>query len=223
MVQTSVRSCYHRTSRQPRCPELETSMEAIQDIEAIQSSALASIRIVAYAVFFYGLIFSNSCLAQDDFLKKDQYQIGPDERLLITVHVWGEVRTPGGFLVPDDTDILELISKAGGPTEFSNLSDVKITRGLTSSNAEGQDTESGYGGEAADDARARRKVRKQVIKVNLKKLLDNERHYTQLPRLQPGDVVRVGRNAWFTWQAVIRVVSQVAIIVQAWYWYSRIE
>jgi hypothetical protein len=49
--------------------------------------------------------------SQQEIIRKDQYQIGPDERLLITVHIWGEVRKPGEYLVPDDTDILELISK----------------------------------------------------------------------------------------------------------------
>ena len=61
------------------------------------------------------------------------------------------------------------------------------------------------------------------MKVNLNKLLDKEKYYSDVPALQPGDVVRIGRNTWFKWQTVIRVVSQVAIIVQAWYWYTQIQ
>ena len=168
---------------------------------------------------FYFIVNVTVSFAQQKEIKKDQYQIGPDERLLITVHIFGEVRIPGEYLVPDDTDILELISKAGGPTEFSNLNKVKISRGLTvipgvTKSAKKRKTNS-------NNTRQPKKY-KQVIKVDLKKILDNERYYKKVPRLQPGDVVRVGRNAWFTWQTVIRVISQVAIIVQAWYWYTRI-
>ena len=80
---------------------------------------------------FFILFVVYTCYSQQELIKKDQYQIGPDERLLITVHIWGEVIKPGEYLVPDDTDLLELISKAGGPTEYSDLKNIKITRGLT--------------------------------------------------------------------------------------------
>lgn len=172
--------------------------------------------VVGWFVFFSSLGFS-----QQEIVTKDQYQIGPDERLLITVHIWGEVRNPGGYLVPDDTDILELISKAGGPTEFSNLSNVKITRGLTELANIKQFSRKMTGTDSSKDLHYK-KYNKQVVKVDLKKLLDKEKYQMMIPILKPGDVVRVGRNTWFTWQAVLRVFSQLAIILQAWYWYSRI-
>ena len=65
------------------------------------------------------------------------------------------------------------------------------------------------------------KYTKQVIKVDLKSLLDKEKDYEALQILQPGDVVRITRNTWFKWQTVIRVISQIAIFVQVWYWYNR--
>ena len=64
-------------------------------------------------------------------------------------------------------------------------------------------------------------IKKKVIKVNLKKILDNEDYQAIIPTLQPGDVVRVGKNTLFTWQTIIRTMSQLAIIAQVWYWYSR--
>ena len=67
----------------------------------------------------------------------------------------------------------------------------------------------------------RKPVMKQVININLKKMLDNERSMSTLPTLKPGDVIRVGRNGWFAWQTVIRIFSQLAIVVQVWYWYNR--
>ena len=168
-------------------------------------------------LFVIILFMSSQTYAQQDVIKKDQYQIGPDERLLITVHIFGEVRIPGEYLVPDNTDILELISTAGGPTAFSNLNNVKITRGLSLMNSIGKSSD--YRNRKSN----KKRYTKKVIHVNLKKVLDKEKYYGQVPILQPGDVIRVGRNAWFTWQAVIRVVSQLAIVAQVWYWYNRVD
>jgi protein involved in polysaccharide export with SLBB domain len=173
-------------------------------------------------ILYCFIIFSSLGFSQQEALKKDQYQIGPDERLLITVHIWGEVRKPGEYLVPDDTDLLELISKAGGPTEFSNLSNIKITRGLSETVNLKQTSNEKIGANVSEKLDFKN-YNKQVIKIDLKKILDKEKYQKTVPILRPGDVVSVGRNTWFAWQAVIRVASQIAIIVQAWYWYSRIE
>lgn len=160
---------------------------------------------LCYSILF---IISNvpHLYSQQEQVKRDYYQFGPDERLLITVHIFGAVGKPGEYLVPDDTNLLELISKAGGPTEFSNLSNIKITRGLMKI-ASSSDNKSD----------------KNVLNVNLKDLLDKSNNKELLPTLQPGDVVRIGKNNWYKWQTVIRVISQFAIVVQAFYWYSRID
>ena len=171
------------------------------------------------SLFLYFVLFLSTCFSQEQVIKKDQYQIGADERLLITVHIWGEVRKPGEYLVPDDTDLLELISKAGGPTEYSDLKNIKITRGLTGIIDIKKTSKEKLGN--SDDTKLIKKYTKQVIKIDLKKLLDKEIYNKDVPTLQPGDVIRIGRNTWFTWQAIIRMVSQLAIVAQVWYWYSR--
>jgi len=48
------------------------------------------------------------------------------DALLMTVKIWGEVQKPGLYDVPIGTDLIELISAAGGPTQRANLSKVKI-------------------------------------------------------------------------------------------------
>ncbi len=50
------------------------------------------------------------------------------EQLKIYTYVWGQVRKPGLYIVPDDIDLLALISLAGGPTENAKLTKVKIIR-----------------------------------------------------------------------------------------------
>ena len=67
---------------------------------------------------------------------KEEYFLDPaTQKLSIEVHLWGEVTRPGVFRVPLGTNVLELISLAGGPTEYSNLSKVKLTRRASGGNA----------------------------------------------------------------------------------------
>src|SRR6187455_903694 len=56
------------------------------------------------------------------------YLLPQEQGLEMMVHILGEVQKPGEYRVPDNTDLLELLAKAGGPTEFANLSWVKIRR-----------------------------------------------------------------------------------------------
>ena len=48
------------------------------------------------------------------------------DEVLMSIHVWGEVRIPGTYLVPIDADLIAGISSAGGPTSKAKLSDVRI-------------------------------------------------------------------------------------------------
>lgn len=106
-----------------------------------------------------------------------------DEELLVPVSIWGEVRAPGYYNVPDGTDVARLISYAGGPTEFANLTEVKLTRP----------------GAGAADA------------INVKDYLDTG-DVGKITVLQPGDTLYVRRNKRYAWRAFIRVVSELAVI-----------
>jgi len=48
------------------------------------------------------------------------------DEVLMSIHVWGEVRSPGTYLVPIEADLIVGISAAGGPTAQAKLSDVRI-------------------------------------------------------------------------------------------------
>ncbi|MCX7836656.1 MAG: SLBB domain-containing protein [candidate division WOR-3 bacterium] len=48
------------------------------------------------------------------------------EETIIKAHIWGEVRNPGSYNLSYTGDILELISKAGGPTSNADLSKVNL-------------------------------------------------------------------------------------------------
>jgi len=49
-----------------------------------------------------------------------------NDALLMTVKVWGEVKKPGLYDVPIGTDLVELISSAGGPTSMAKLTKIKV-------------------------------------------------------------------------------------------------
>ena len=159
---------------------------------------------------------------QNKQIQKENYLIGEEKNLEIIVHIWGEVRQPGEKRVSDGTNILELISKAGGPTEFSNLSKVLLfsNQKLHLSPEE----------QAALNNNQDRFILKDLdkldqtgkVEIDINKYLNNGKAQ-YLPRLLPGDVVHVKRNVWHKWQTIIRVASQMAIIAQVWYWYSRID
>jgi polysaccharide export outer membrane protein len=55
-------------------------------------------------------------------------RLGTEDELQFNVHVWGQVNKPGLYAVPDGTDLVSLISLAGGPTDDAKLSHVVVVR-----------------------------------------------------------------------------------------------
>jgi len=167
--------------------------------------------------FFVGLtlvLTSMSAYSQDERIRRDQYMWTDEQasRLKIIAHVWGEVNVPGQYLVPDGTTILELISLAGGPNKFSNLSNVRLTREYYETENDSSDT---VQGKVIFDGQSRK--RKVIYKVNMKKYL-NKIAYEQIHVLKPGDVVQVKRNTWFTFETLLTIITQIAIIIQGLYY-----
>ena len=185
------------------------------------------LRFLVLASFFLLVVISKSDYLygqeKEKSYQRDNYFLSEEEkRLAIVVHVWGEINRPGEYLVPDGTNVLELISKAGGPTQYSNLSNVILTRGNVDYMHLSTFSRDSVAILPPIATMPISSGAKRVLKLNLSKYLDNEK-YENLIILQPGDVIRVKRNNWFKWETAIRFVSQIAIIVQAWYWYTRIN
>ena len=111
------------------------------------------------------------------------------ELLKIKTYIWGQVRKPGLYIVPDDTDLLTLISSAGGPTENANLTKVRIIR--TNENEE------------------------KVIWVDLQEYIDHG-DYSLIPTLQPGDTIIVSGSAYYAFTKAVAWISQVAVILSVY-------
>ncbi len=112
------------------------------------------------------------------------------------VSIYGEVRTPGVYTLGSNTDFLDLILLAGGPTEEADLGRVELRRTM-----------------------------KGLVTIDLDSYL-KEGGRGMIPRLNPGDVVVVSRKdrfwstVWSGFRETVMVLGSVASI----YWvYRRIQ
>ena len=129
-----------------------------------------------------------------------QYFLGTDDQLLIKVNIWGFVAKPGQYLVPSDTDLISLISFAGGPRDGAKLNNIKIIRSKNSADA-----------------------KEVVINVNVKKFIKHGEE-TLIPRLQPGDTIIISGSTWYHIGNFLGFVTKIATLVQIYWWivyYSR--
>ena len=147
------------------------------------------------AIVLFAIVSGTHARAQEG----DRYLVGQERRLEILVHVMGEVRNPGEFRVPDTTNILELISRAGGPTELAKFSAVRLTH------VEG-------------------KAEPRVQVLNLDAFLTASAataSTSSLPPLMPGDVVVVPRNAMSKWRSVATILRDISVVATAYFLYVR--
>jgi polysaccharide export outer membrane protein len=115
--------------------------------------------------------------------------LGEGDELLMNVQIWGQVKSPGLYSLPEGSDVVTLLSLAGGPTENADLSRVKVLR-------KGIERDSLY-------------------TLNVKKsLLSGEK---EMVLLQPGDIVEVMPSTFHSLSNFVRFVTQVSMVVIIYY------
>ncbi|PID59012.1 MAG: hypothetical protein CR986_07355 [Ignavibacteriae bacterium] len=95
------------------------------------------------------------------------FDYSDQEAINIEVSVWGYAKYPGRYFIPDYTSVLDLISFVGGPTDDSNLDELRIYR--------------------VDENK-----REIMIPINYNDLMweDNlQSKYRKVPKLQAGDIL----------------------------------
>ena len=166
-----------------------------------------------------------SVIAQEN--TASDYLLGSEEKLEMEVHIWGEVKNPGKYRVNYDTDMLELISIAGGPTADANLTHVQLTRPRITRELDQKALE-----EIAERAGDRKITKefltqqlnsatREVIDFNVKKYLASRESEMPPPVLKPGDIVHVKTTRWYRWREFIQAMHQVALIASVYAWYLR--
>ena len=122
----------------------------------------------------------------------NQYYLGQANELLIRVNIWGKVTRPGQYFVPASTDLITLISVAGGPIARSRLTDIRVVR----TNEQGED---------------------EVILVNVKKFLKTG-DKRLIPALKPEDTVVVHGSVWQLVGDVTQVVGSLASVAVVYFY-----
>jgi len=118
------------------------------------------------------------------------------EQLKIRTYIWGQVRNPGLYIVPDNTDLLTLMSSAGGPTENAKLSKISIIR----STIEGE----------------------EVIRIDLKEYLETGKSEL-IPILKPGDTVIISGSTYYAFTKAVNWLSEIAVILSVYVAISNIN
>ena len=115
------------------------------------------------------------------------FSIAKPGELTMQVNVWGLVNHPGRYEISITTDLLQLISLAGGPAPDADIDAVRVTRFLK--------TESGITrGEYTVDL-------SDLYRVKESNLI-----------LQPGDTIMIDRTSWVTIRDLVGIVTSVAVI-----------
>ncbi len=116
----------------------------------------------------------------------------------MAVNVWGFVNVPGQYMVPLETDLVSLLSYAGGPREDARIKRIRVVR----VEAEGDTS--------------------QVIDVDVKGFVDTG-DLKENPMLLPGDTVVVSGTTFHLVTKIFELGFRIAMIVQAVYlaqWYA---
>jgi hypothetical protein len=119
------------------------------------------------------------------------YYLGTNNELLMRVNIWGRVRSPGQYYIPATTDLITLVSVAGGPIDRSSISDVRVVR----SGIQGQN---------------------EVIIVNLKKYLKTG-DKRLIPQLQPEDTIVVSGSVWQFIGDIALIIGQLSLAANFYY------
>ncbi len=127
------------------------------------------------------------------------YTLAKPGELTMQVNVWGYITHPGRYEISITTDLVQLISLAGGPIADADMSQVRVTRFLK--------TDVGISrGQYVVDLH-------DLYRVNEANLI-----------LQPGDTIMIDQTSWVGIRDIIGVVTSVAVItvsVATVYQYTR--
>ncbi len=118
------------------------------------------------------------------------YYISKPGELTMQVNIWGSVRNPGRYEVPTSTDLVQLVSFAGGPTTDAEIDEVQVIHTPKM-------------GEPID---------RDKIVVDLSKL--NQMDPSKLT-LRPGDTIFIDHSGWASFRDILTVVTAAAVITSA--------
>jgi len=157
--------------------------------------------LISTCLFFLTLTWIAMAFAQVAPLQEQgraaQYFLGSQDQVLMAVNVWGFVNKPGQYMVPYETDLISLLSYAGGPREEAKIHKIRLVRSKSEN--------------------------PQVIEIDVKKFLNSGRA-SDIPVLKPGDTVVVFGTSFHFINKFFDFTVRLAALVQVWVlvdYYSR--
>ncbi len=145
---------------------------------------------VWFCLTFLSSVVFSQVTGQQDQSRPAQYFLGSQDQVLMAVNVWGFVHRPGQYMVPYDTDLISLLSFAGGPREEAKIKKIRVVR-------------------------ADRKDQPQVIDVDVKKYLETGK-ISDIPVLKPGDTVVVSGTSFHFISKFFEFTFRIAALIQIW-------
>ncbi|MDZ7724286.1 MAG: SLBB domain-containing protein [candidate division KSB1 bacterium] len=151
-----------------------------------------------YSVILLAIISSASAqISPGSGQAAAQYFLGDQDQVLMAVNVWGFVNKPGQYMVPLETDLVSLLSYAGGPQEDARIKGIKLVRSIQDSSV--------------------------VFEIDVNHFV-NHGDLDNNPVLRPGDTIVVSGTTFHLISKIFDLTWRVATIVQAVYfaqWYSQ--
>ena len=132
--------------------------------------------------------------------RASQYYLGAKDEILIKVNIWGYVQKPGQYLVPRHTDLISLISFAGGPRDGANLKKVRIIR-------EGEVSKGGNGHNGHDG-------KAPILTVDVKNYLQTGRS-SLIPPLMASDTVLIPQSFGSKLSQTVGITSVIGVLAAA--------
>lgn len=154
--------------------------------------------VIAFVAQSFSNAFTQESQQSTFFNRGAQYILGDRDEILMNVNVWGYVLRPGQYLVPRHTDLITLISFAGGPREGANLGNVRIIRETTAALTNGNAT-NGH----------EKKV--PILTVNMNDHIKKGKSGV-LPVLRAGDTVIITESSGSKFQKFLGFNSILSII-----------
>ncbi|MBN1154765.1 SLBB domain-containing protein [candidate division KSB1 bacterium] len=151
--------------------------------------------LVMYFIQFFtfsGLLVAQE-LKEDKYSRGAQYFLGTGDELLIKVNIWGFVNKPGQYMVPSETDLMSLISYAGGPSKGAKLSNIKIIHSESTSASE-----------------------KNISEINVSQYL-KDGDESLIPMLNPGDTIIISGSKWHHINSFVEFTTKLALLAQIYY------
>ena len=142
-------------------------------------------------------IFGQETESLNSLNRAAQYFLGARDEVLVKVNVLGYIQRPGQYLVPRHTDLLSLISFAGGLQKGANLSKVRIMR-----KAGFEEGVNGKNGHHEKD---------HILTVNVKRYFESG-DSTQIPNVRAGDTILISQSFGGKFRGLLGINTVVGLI-----------